>query len=78
MAYGILIVHERTIVLKANGLFEPLKVLRTLIAFGTKELEKFGFSILIFHFLFHSSVNSLSEAITPFNFQLTPIKFRKF
>ena len=50
------------------GAGAPLKVLRTLIAFGTKELEKFGFSLLIFHFLFHSSVNYKSEAITTINY----------
>ena len=33
-----------------TGAVAPLKVLRTLIAFGTKELEKFGFSIFTFQF----------------------------
>ncbi len=44
----ILVVNWRLII--AKGLFEPLKVLRTLIVFGTKELEKFGFSIFTFQF----------------------------
>ena len=73
-----------------KGAVAPLKVLRTLMAYGAKELGSnrssrsnrktqnnrnnlktrsfFNFQLSIFIFtFFHSSVNSLSEAITPFN-----------
>ena len=64
-----------------KGAVAPLKVLRTLMAFGAKELGSnrssrnnlitqsfFNFQLSIFIFtFFHSSVNYLSEAITPFN-----------
>ena len=46
---------------EANRLFEPLKVLRTLMAFGANREQ--GYST----FNLHSSVNSLSETLTPSN-----------
>ncbi len=55
---------------RANGLFEPLKVLRPLIAFGTN--RKQGFSTFTFTFTVQLSTFTFQFSI--FNL-LTPVNF---